>query len=392
MRVLLISESYWPNSDGGAVFERRLVQGLIARGHTVFVWTPGTKFTSYTQADGESLIFREKSLPFLPNPRYHISFLPWTSGAHVFKEARPDVVHLQNQGLIWYAGLSYARRHHIPVVATNHFMPENWTLNMKLGSMRQPVINFLWRRIVNGFNRCNFVTTPTPTALKLLTDHGLKTESQAVSNGVDMSQFKRQSIDRANLLGKYDIPEDREVLLYVGRLEGEKQINVIVDALPILAKNHNIQFVAVGAGIMHDKLIEQAKQLGVADRMTLTGFVEEPEKIEWYNAAKVFAIASIAELQSIVTLEGMSIGLPVVAADAIALKELCHDGENGFLFRPGDSAALARSVDKLLTDKALCERFSKESIKIVQQSHSTEAMFKTYEAIYKHVISEQTIA
>ena len=97
-------------------------------------------------------------------------------------------------------------------------------------------------------------------------------------------------------------------------------------------------------------------------------------------------ISSPAELQSIVTLEAMATARPVVAVDVAALKELVHDGENGYLFSENQHQELAKRLIDLLRDDVKRTSFGKESLKIVQTSHSTDVMFDTYEAIYKKLL------
>src|SRR3954470_8354481 len=90
-----------------------------------------------------------------------------------------------------------------------------------------------------------------------------------------------------------------------------------------------------------------AETLGIADRVDFLGYVSDLELRQAYTRATVFAMPSIAELQSIATMEAMASALPVVAADAMALPHLVHDGENGYLFRPGDAQHLAEQLQRV---------------------------------------------
>jgi 1,2-diacylglycerol 3-alpha-glucosyltransferase len=185
------------------------------------------------------------------------------------------------------------------------------------------------------------------------------------------------------VVAKYNLATDRPIVLYVGRVDGEKRLDVIIAALPALLAKQPVQVVIAGYGIAMDSLREQAERLGVAEAVKFTGYIDEADKPALYNSADVFAIASPAELQSIVTLEAMASGLPIVAVDVAALSELCHDGDNGYLFPRDDSQALADKVSRLISDEGLRKQFGAESIRIVHEHHGTEVMFSEYEMAYK---------
>lgn len=385
MKILFVTESYWPNADGGALFERRLVQGMIERGHEVRVWAPAKDFHSYQEKDGQSLIYRERAytLPF--NKKYKVSFLPKTHTKRIFKEFQPDVVHIHNPFMLGRTTMRYAHRHHIPVVATNHLMPENFLLNLKGSSWYYGwFYKRFWNYLVRFHNKAQFVTTPTPTALDFLLKYRLKAPSKAITNGIDMKVF-HPGISTTNLKTKYKL-QDKPTLLYLGRVDGEKRIDVIIKALPKLRTKIDCQLVVAGFGVALKDLQALAQSLRVEDVVIFTGYLDEADKPAIYNAADVFVISSPAELQSIVTLEAMASAKPVVSVDVAALHELVHNGENGYLFAEDNSNELAEKLTKLLTDPKKLKTFGKESLNIVAKHHSTQITFDEYEAIYKKLV------
>ena len=131
MNILLVTESYWPNADGGALFERRLVQGLISKGHSVSVWAPSKNFTNYLEQDDSYTIYRERAVTMPFNKKYKVTLFPWVHTKKIFKLVKPDVIHIHNPALLGRTAIKYANRHGIPVLTTNHLMPENVLLNIK---------------------------------------------------------------------------------------------------------------------------------------------------------------------------------------------------------------------------------------------------------------------
>ncbi len=386
MKILFVTESYWPNADGGALFEHRLVHGMIARGHQVRVWAPSKDFHSYQQHDDGSMIYRERAytLPF--NKKYKVSFWPKVHTKKVFNGFRPDVVHIHNPFMLGRSAMRYANRHGIPVVATNHLMPENFLLNLKGSSWYYGwFYKRFWNYLVRFHNRAQFVTTPTPTALKFLTKYGLKTPAKPVTNGIDMAVF-HPGISTTKIRQKYKLA-NKPTLLYLGRVDGEKRIDVIITAMPKILKVIDCQLVVAGFGVALDELKKQAEKLGVAQVVTFTGYLDETDKPAIYNLADVFVISSPAELQSIVTLEAMATAKPVVSVDVAALHELVHDGENGYLFPENNSTELAKHVTTLLKNPKQLQKFGQASLEIIAKHHSTKITFDEYEAIYDKVVA-----
>jgi glycosyltransferase involved in cell wall biosynthesis len=384
MRILLVTESYWPNADGGALFERRLVKGLIAKGNELSVWAPSKRFRNYVEQDGNYKIFREQAVTMPFNKKYKVSIFPWLHTRRIFKATNPDVVHIHNPALLGRTAIKYANRHNIPVLATNHLMPENVLLNIKGSSWYYAwFYKKFWNYLVRFHNRAQFVTTPTPTALKFLKKYGLKTQSMAVTNGIDTSVFKSRS-KNSKIAQKYQI-KNKPTILYLGRVDGEKRIDIIIKATANLIKSTDCQLVIAGFGNAMDDLRKLSASLGIDDKVVFTGFIEEEDKPAIYNLCDLFVISSPAELQSIVTLEAMACAKPIVAVDVAALHELVHNGENGYLFKEDDSNELSEKLKKLLSSKSLMQKFGKKSLDIIIKNHTTKITFDTYENILEKI-------
>ena len=142
-------------------------------------------------------------------------------------------------------------------------------------------------------------------------------------------------------------------------------------------------FDVVGSGDQRKSLEHLTAELGLQDRVRFHGHTSEAELRSLYSRATVFAIASIAELQSIATMEAMASGLPIVAADAVALPHLVHDGENGYLFTPGDADELAARLTDVLTanpeDRLRMQQASLDGVVI----HDINRTLDTFEALYR---------
>jgi len=141
---------------------------------------------------------------------------------------------------------------------------------------------------------------------------------------------------------KFNLPDKRTVL-YLGRIDKDKSIEVLVRAIPDVLRKIDAHFVITGTGGELDNMKSLVLELEIDSAVTFIGFVEHnsPDFVGLYKNASLFAIPSTIETQSLVTLEAMSAGLPIVAARAGALPELVHNGKNGYLFAPGNSRQCA---------------------------------------------------
>ncbi|MGH3250164.1 MAG: glycosyltransferase, partial [Trebonia sp.] len=320
-----------------------------------------------------------------------LGVLPPARAAGLISAFGPDVVHLHSPLTLGVSVRPAARRRHVPVVYTNHYLPLNvWPAARveRAASGASRVRDAAFYAYVTGFaNRCDLVTAPTATALRLLRDHGLRAPSQALSNGVDLDRFSPGPPDEA-LRSKYALPRGRPLILSVGRLSPEKRADVLIAAVAQIAgaDDQGPVLVLAGAGPDEGRLRSLARHHGAAARVLFPGFVADGDLPGLYRLADVFAIASPAELQSLVTMAAMASGLPVVAVDAGALPELVRPGENGFLARPGHAGELGGRLDLLCRDADLRARMSKASSRIIA-GHDGHRVLARWESIYRALAS-----
>jgi glycosyltransferase involved in cell wall biosynthesis len=158
-----------------------------------------------------------------------------------------------------------------------------------------------------------------------------------VSCGIDLARF-----------GGAGEPDPDPTVLFVGRLEREKRVDELIRAFSLVPGRARLE--VVGDGTRRQGWAELARDLGQSSRIRFRGTVDDDELVAAYRRAAVFCMPGVAELQSLVTLEAMAAGRPVVAADAVALPHLVRPGHNGLLYRPGDVGGLAAALNAVLDD------------------------------------------
>jgi glycosyltransferase involved in cell wall biosynthesis len=387
MKILIATDTYYPDVNGAAYFTYRLATILAKRGHNVFVMCPSRSFKNMVSNDKGVTVYGIRSIRIPVYQNFRVSPLFISGGIRrAVEEISPDIVHIQNHFLIGKQAVSAAKKLGIPVIGTNHFMPENLVHYLHLPEIAEKWLRkFAWRQCIRIFEQLDFVTTPTKTAVALLKNAGFSKDVMPISCGIDLERFKPTN-DGLYLKQIFAVPNNKPVLLYVGRLDKEKRIDIILRALPDILRVTNVHLVLAGVGKEKQKLEELTEKLGIQKAVTFTGFVPDKDLQNIYRIADLFVIAGIAELQSIVTMEAMASGLPVVAVNAMALPELVHDGENGYLFSHGDSQMLAEKIIAILSNQTMRAQMSQKSLEIIKD-HDINKIIEKYESIYNEVIN-----
>ncbi|WP_432500152.1 glycosyltransferase, partial [Kineococcus gynurae] len=348
LRVLIGADTYSPDVNGASRFTQRLADELAAR-HDVHVVVPARTLRNSTQQVGGVVEHRIRAVPVLAGGTGLRVCPPAGLTARcrdVLRAVAPDVVHVQSHFLLGRALVRAADQLGVPVVATNHFMPENLTHHVPLGRRVQARLHdWAWSDAAAVLRRAAVVTAPTPFAAELTGRAGVPGPVLPVSCGLDLDRFAPDPTGRrgAAFRRRFGIGPG-PVLGFVGRLAPEKNVADVVRALAELHRRRpalDAHLLLVGDGALRPELGRLAADLGVAGAITFTGFVAEDDLPDAYRACDVFVNAGTAELQSLVVLEAMACGRPVLGVRAGALPHLVRDGENGYLFPPGDPAALA---------------------------------------------------
>ena len=379
IRVLIAADTFTPDVNGAARFAERLASGLAARGHDVHVMAPAASRRHGTWVevhDGQSMtVHRLFSLRWYPHDWLRFA-LPWTiprDSRRILDSVKPDVVHLQSHINIG-RGLSVeAEKRGIRTIATNHFMPENMLeFSLIPKWMQNWAISVAWKAASRVYARVSAVTTPTRRAAEFLEKYTGITGVHAISCGIDAENYTPDFS-----------PRHENRILFVGRVTGEKNIDVLLRAVTLLPAGLDAKVEIVGGGDQKRNLEHLADTLGISDRVTFTGYVTDEELRAAYTRSTVFAMPSIAELQSIATMEAMASGLPVVAANAMALPHLVHDGENGYLFEPGNAQDLADKLAKVLgASPDDLTAMKRESLKLIE-AHDINRTVSTFESLYR---------
>jgi 1,2-diacylglycerol 3-alpha-glucosyltransferase len=241
--------------------------------------------------------------------------------------------------------------------------------------------------ISDFYDQCDWVVGVTDTAVRTLKNGEVRREARVISNGVDLARFQPRPRND-NLARRLGIPR-KPTVLYTGRLDADKCMDVWVGSIPYVLEQMDAHFIIGGNGTDRARLENNVARLGLASHVSFPGFLASEDYPGVYSLADVFAISSPTELQSIVTLEAAASGLPLVAVNAGALPELVQNGLNGFHFEPGNSRQMAEALVRVLKDPGLQRRMGRESRKIAL-GHDLWGAMRKYEALYAAVTAGRT--
>ncbi len=383
MRIMIVTDQYPPQVGGVPTVTQELAVNFANRGHQVWVIAPRYGAGDVDHLEQKVDVYRFFSFQW-PTGGARIPFLPFVSIRSLLKKADPDIIHIHTPVVLGNVAQLLASALHKPVIATHHHLPITvYTLTNKplTGKYFSQVMNSYF---VHFYNRFDYVTAPTATALNLLYEHGLRAPARVISNGVDLKKFTPGKADE-HLRQRFNLPQGRPIVLYVNRLSYEKRINVLLDAVAKMSGDGHV--VIGGSGVAEASLRAQARQLNISDRVTFLGFVHDADLPSLYQLADVFVNPSEAELQSIAMMKAMACGLPVIAADSYALPELAHHGENGFVFHHGNSDELAHYLDTILAEPELRAQMGVKSLQIIAE-HESERVLDQWEALYWRLANE----
>jgi glycosyltransferase involved in cell wall biosynthesis len=326
---------------------------------------------------GQNLtVHRIYSWRWYPHPWLRF-MLPWRVKANaerIVRQIKPDVIHFQSHIIVGRGLVTSAVKHDIRLVGTNHTMPENMLQHVAIlpRFMLGWLTRIQWSSARKWFRQADEVTAPTRRAADFFELHTGLTGVHAISCGIEMRDYTADFSPRTG-----------NIITFLGRLDEEKHVQELLEAVTKLDPALDVQVQIVGDGEVRRQLEAKARELGIADRTTFTGKVSYDDLRAALTRSTVFGMPSRAELQSIATMEALASGLPVVAANAMALPHLVHPGENGYLYEPGDVDAFAGYLTKVLTapPKEL-ERLKRGALHTVE-AHDIQRTLDTFEAIYR---------
>jgi glycosyltransferase involved in cell wall biosynthesis len=339
VRIALVTDTYAPQVNGVTTVVRRIADVVRAAGHTTVVVGPRYPRAARDGGGGHEEL-RIPSVAFPPYPTIRLS-LPHTRRVSRFLDRfAPDLIHVATEGPLGVVGRRYALRHGLPLVTSFHTDFPRYARHYGTPWLA-PLV---WRWLVRFHRPSRLIHTPGEAVWGELRRRGLE-RAVVWGRGVDVSHFRpyRRDIGWRRWMAGGD---DTAVVLHVGRLAPEKNLDVLAESWiqAHAALGIRATFVVAGEGPVARSLVTRmpfVRQLGFVDREALA---------RMYASADLCVLPSHTETCGLVALEAMASGIPVVAADAGGLRESVRHAHNGLLVQAHDAAGFTRAIVELVTD------------------------------------------
>lgn len=262
-----------------------------------------------------------------------------------------DLIHVHTPFAAHYMGLKLAKRYGIPCVETYHTFFEDYMHHYL------PVLpKWMLKRVARSLSRsqCNAmdaVVAPSQPMLNALRGYGVKVAAEVIPTGLEDHSFVPG--DGVAFRQRYDLPEDRPMLLFVGRVAHEKNIGFLLRMMVELKQTHpEALLVIAGEGPALESLRRESRMLGLQEHVRFIGYLDRMTELnDCYRAADVFVFSSLTETQGLVLLEAMAQGVPVVAIAEMGTRSILKEGA-GALISSQDESVFAGRVRRLLVNPA----------------------------------------
>jgi glycosyltransferase involved in cell wall biosynthesis len=386
MRILMISDVYFPRINGVSTSIQTFRRGLHAAGHETILIAPEYPGAP---ADHETTILRVPSRGVPRDPEDRAMKLGALRALRAEVERlEPDLVHIQTPFIAHYQGTALARALRLPVVETYHTYFEEY-LHHYVPLMPRAVMRFVARRFtVSQCNVLDALVVPSRAMEQALLDYGVRCPMHIIPTGMEMERFAGG--DGQRFREQLGIAPGQPVLVHVGRIAHEKNIEFLFRMFArVVCSKPGAVFIVAGEGPALASCKAYVRSLGIAQHVRFVGYLSrERELLDCYRAGDLFVFSSRTETQGLVLLEAMALGVPVVSTAHMGTADIMNP-QRGARVAPDDEAAFANIVVQLLEDVPRRAAMSAEA-RAYAATWSASAMADRLAGLYSAVLRQAT--
>ncbi|MDQ0113271.1 glycosyltransferase family 4 protein [Paenibacillus harenae] len=365
MRIAVFSDTFVPQVNGVALTLKRWTDYLSIHGVDCKLFVPTEPEPVY-----EDPVCRLTSIPFWAYPEHRFVIPNLLRIRKELSQFKPDIVHIATPFNVGLAGMYAAQKLHIPIVASYHTHFDQY-----LESYWFPFAHSWYWSYMKWFHRnCRAIFAPSQETIHLLQSKGLS-DLELWSRGVDCDRFTPAK--RSNRVRELYGIKERYLLLFVGRLAPEKDLDVLLQLMHRLPDRirGQVHWLVVGDGPMMEQGLREAPQ-----NVTFTGYRDGEELAEWYASSDLFVFPSATETFGNVVLEAAASGLPAVVADRGGVTEIVQHGKTGLHAQAGNVESFLAALDDWFDEPDKWQLFRTEARELAQSRTWDKAM----ESIYAH--------
>ena len=376
MKIAFFTETFLPKVDGIVTRLTKTIEFLTKNGDEVIVFCPEGCPDSYKGAT----IVGVAAMPLPLYPELKLG-LPGPAVSDKLEEFKPDLIHVVNPAVLGLGGIWLAKTNNIPLIASYHTHLPKYLEHYGMG-MLEPL---LWELLKAAHNQALLNLCTSTAMVNELEEKGIQ-RTALWQRGVDTTNFRpelRSDKMREKLFGKYQKTDS--LLIYVGRLSAEKQIERIK---PVLDNIPGACLALVGDGPYRGQL----EKIFENTQTNFIGYLSGEELASAYASGDIFLFPSSTETLGLVLLEAMAAGCPVIGANKGGIPDIIDDGINGCLYNPDEKdngeRSLIEATKKILVDKNKKETMRKEARKEAEKwdwNQATLQLQKYYSETLKKI-------
>lgn len=390
MKILILSWEYPPKVVGGlARAVADLSEALAAKGHDVRVISSSYPNSPVLETRKGVKVYRVNGqhpnpLNFLDSVLY-FNFQAVERAIQLLKSGwQWDLVHAHDW-LVGHAAKTLKHSINKPLIATIH--ATEWGRNNGLhNDLQRHISDTEWWLTYEAYAVicCSyFMCHELQNIFQVPAD-----KLHVIPNGVKDEKFT-DVVPDLNAFRTNHAHPDEQIVFYVGRLVHEKGVQLLLEAIPkVLNRMPKTKFIIAGKGPMEKELHDRAAQMGVANRIHFTGFIDDPTRNSLYQVADVAVFPSFYEPFGIVALEAMATNTPVVVSDIGGFAEIVKHGSNGLTFYSGNSQSLADCIISLLQTPDYAQRLRTQAYLDVRTKYQWSQIATQTENVYQHVLTK----
>lgn len=375
----MFSDAYYPRINGVAISVKSYAEALTNLGHNICIvccnYEKPTKENNYNKFYYDDKVEDDKRIKVLRLPALNVSFSKEDKAAridqwHTCKKEmdafKPDIVHINSEFVIGYFGLNYARHRKVPMVYTFHTLWEDYAANY-IHFLPQSYSKKLAKEFIRFYlKRSDMIICPTERIQNVVKNYKIERESKILPTGIPnhVAEVKKgqKQLFHNQLYKGFPIKKKKHILLYVGRVVKEKNLDFLFPVLENAKKVYpDTMLVIVGGGPELEPLQKRAAELKLSKNICFTGYQNRDDLAYFYKLADVFVFPSVTETQGLVTIEAMMTGLPVVAIGEMGTVDVMQGNNGGFMVKH-DVTEFSEKVIELLSNKELHKQKCEEAL------------------------------
>ena len=391
-----MQEPHLPNSTGGPVEPIRVlhvcdkfgINGATVHGVTRLLswWFPrfdrrrfDCRLVGLRARDASAAFLTERDIAVECLDKGRLDPTTLTDLVRLIRRDKIDLLHLHGYGASDFgrvAGLMTG----VPAIVHEHFVDP-----------AMPGYQAVVDRLLAGATRLGIGVSDSVVDFMATARHIPRRRLRMVPNGAPIADFRpMDDAAVAAARARWGLPADRPVIGAIGRLSEQKGLTYLVGALPLLAaQGLRPQLLLVGDGDLQATLVAQAKEAGVADQVTFTGFASETRALQTLLDIQVFP--SLWEGTPLTLFEAMAMARPIVSTGVDGLGEVLRDGETALMVPPRDPAALAVAIGRLLTDPKEAGRLAAAAL-AASARYDIQNAVDALQAIYAEILGRPAAA